>query len=122
MEEKNKEKTAFSYKDRLYEYNRMPFGLCNAPATFQRAMNIILSKENRKFVIPYLDDVIVYSKNIEDRKDHLGIVMGKLKAACISLNEGKCNFFKNEVKILGNIISQDSIKIYPEMTERKALT
>ncbi|KAF9758254.1 Retrovirus-related Pol polyprotein from transposon gypsy [Nosema granulosis] len=81
-------------------------------------MDIILGKENRKFVIPYLYDVIVYSKNIADHKDHLRIVMGKLKAAGISLNEAKFKFFKNEVKILGNIISQGSIKVDPERTER----
>ncbi|KAF9761154.1 Retrovirus-related Pol polyprotein from transposon opus [Nosema granulosis] len=118
MEEKDKEKTAFSFKGRLYEYNRMPFGLCNVPATFQRAMDTILRKENRKFVIPYLDDVIVYSKTKEDHSKHLRVVMGKLRAAGISLNGGKCKMFREEIKILGNIISQGKIKVDPERTQR----
>jgi hypothetical protein len=77
MEERDKNKTAFSFKGRLYEFNRMPFSLCNAPATFQRAMDGIFRKENRKFVIPYLDDIIVYSKTLEDHEKHLKIVLGK---------------------------------------------
>ncbi|KAF9761335.1 Retrovirus-related Pol polyprotein from transposon opus [Nosema granulosis] len=92
MEESDKEKTAFSFKGRLYEYNRMPFGLCNAPETFQRAMDAIFRTENRKFVIPYLDDIIVYSQRIEDHEKHLKVVLGKLKGAGVSLNKKNASF------------------------------
>ncbi|KAF9762097.1 Transposon Ty3-I Gag-Pol polyprotein [Nosema granulosis] len=64
MEEGDKEKAAFSFKGRLYEYNRMPFKLCNAPETIQRSMDAIFRSENMKFVIPYLDNIIVYSQRI----------------------------------------------------------
>lgn len=112
--EEDKKKTAFSRRGGHYDFNRMPFGLCNAPATFQRTMDAIFTKENRKFVIPYLDDIIIYSKNHQEHRKHLEIVLGKLKAAGIVLNRKKCNFFKDEIKILGNIVSKDSIKPDPE--------
>ncbi|MGL4850984.1 MAG: reverse transcriptase domain-containing protein [Clostridium sp.] len=114
MDEKDKEKTAFSWRGGHYEFNRMPFGLCNAPATFQRTMDSIFVKENRKFVIPYLDDIIVYSKNHQEHREHLEIVFGRLKAANIALNKKKCHFFKDEIKILGSIVTKDSIKPDPE--------
>ncbi|KAF9752805.1 Retrovirus-related Pol polyprotein from transposon, partial [Nosema granulosis] len=98
MDEADREKTAFAFKGQLYEYNRMPFGLCNAPATFQRAMDSIFRAENRRFVIPYLDDIIVYSQRLEDHENHLRIVLGKLKGAGVSLNKKKCKFLKSEIK------------------------
>ncbi|KAF9761285.1 Retrovirus-related Pol polyprotein from transposon opus [Nosema granulosis] len=62
MHEPDKQKTAFAWKGGLYEFNRMPFGLCNAPATIQRAMDQLIGNPCSKFVIPYLDDIIVFSK------------------------------------------------------------
>jgi hypothetical protein len=67
----------------------MPFGLCNVPATFQRAMDGFFRKENRKFVIPYLDDIFVCLKTLEVHEKHLRIVLGKLKAVGILFNESK---------------------------------
>ncbi|KAF9762245.1 Retrovirus-related Pol polyprotein from transposon opus [Nosema granulosis] len=118
MEENDEEKTAFSFKGRLYEFNRMPFGLCNAPATFQRSMDVIFRNENRKFVDPYLDDIIVYSKDEEEHKKHLRIVLGRLKAAGVSLNEKKYKFFRGAIKILGNIISEGKIAVDPERIDK----
>ena len=114
LNEEDIEKTAFAYKNGFYEYTRMPFGLCNAPATFQRAMDTIFRKERGKMVFPYLDDIIVYSKTIEEHQEHLKVVFGKLKAANIALNEKKCNMFKEELKILGFIISEGTVKTDPE--------
>lgn len=131
LEEKDKEKTAFSFKGQLYEFNRMPFGLCNAPASFQRAMDQIFRSESRKFVIPYLDDIIVFSRSLKEHREHLEIVLGKIRSAGLSLNEGKCKFFKTEIKILGCIIGQgkikidenrlENIKLYPEPSNIKEL-
>lgn len=117
MEEKDVEKTAFAYKNGLYEFVRMPFGLCNAPVTFQRAMNIIFRKEIGKFFIPYLDDIIVFFSSINEHENYLEIVMGKLKAANISLNKKKCNFFKWETKILRFVISEGKAKSNPERVQ-----
>lgn len=114
MDESDKEKTAFSFRGKLYEFNRMPFGLCNAPASFQRAVDQIFREENRKFVIPYLDDIIIFSKSMKDHEKHLEIVLGKIKAAGLSLNEGKCKFLKTEIKILGSIVMKGKIEIDKE--------
>ncbi|KAF9762051.1 Retrovirus-related Pol polyprotein from transposon 17.6 [Nosema granulosis] len=114
VKEKDREKTAFSWKGGHYEFNRMPFGLCNAPATFQRAMDLILKDSIGQFVIPYLDDIIIYSKSVEEHKTHVKHILKKLKEHNIILNKEKCKFFRNEVKILGNIISEGLVKPDPD--------
>ena len=114
MDPKDMEKTAFAWKDGLFEFTRMPFGLCNAPATFQRAMNQIFRKERSKFVIPYFDDIIVYSRTMEEHEEHLKIVFGRLKAVGISVNKKKCRFAKSEVLILGQVVSEGIVKPDPE--------
>ena len=114
LEEKDAEKTAFAWKGQLYEFTRMPFGLYNAPATFQSIMNTILKDENWKFTIPYLDDIIVFSSNVEEHKRHLEIVLGKLKAAGLTLNSNKSKFFQKEVQFLGNIIGKNFVKPDPK--------
>lgn len=121
MAPEDMEKTAFAYKNGFYEFTRMPFGLCNAPATFQRAMNNILKKERFKFVIPYLDDIIIFSKDETGHQTHLDIVLGKLKAAGLSLNKKKCHLFKEEIKILGYIITKGKVSNDPERVEAKSL-
>ncbi|KAF9760727.1 Transposon Ty3-I Gag-Pol polyprotein [Nosema granulosis] len=92
MEENDKQKTAFAWKSGLYEWERMPFGLCNASATFQRTMDQVFLKERDRFVLVYLDDIIVYSNNKDDHQKHLEIVIGRLRAAGMSLNRNKCHF------------------------------
>lgn len=114
LDEEDMKKTAFCWKGELLEFTRMPFGLCNAPATFQSIMNTILKDENWKFAIPYLDDIIVFSNSVAEHKNHLEIVLGKLKAAGISLNSNKSKFFKTEVSFLGNIISKGQVKPDPQ--------
>lgn len=80
-------------------------------------MDEIFRCENRKFVIPYLDDIIIYSNSIEEHRTHLGIVLGKIKGAGLSLNESKCRFFKTEIKILGCTIREGKIEIDKERLE-----
>ena len=89
--------TAFSWKNNLYEFNRMPFVVCNAPSTFQRAMNSIFKGKFQDFVFPYLDDIIVFSKTAEQHEAHLNLVMNKLKSTNLILNQGKCKFFRKVV-------------------------
>ncbi|MGL5708406.1 MAG: reverse transcriptase family protein, partial [Aeromonas sp.] len=117
INENDRPKTAFAWRGGLYEFNRMPFGLCNAPATFQRAMDKMFKNENGIFVIPYLDDIIVYSKSIEDHKKHLSLVFKKIKMAGLSLNRAKCKLFKTEISILGNRVSEGLIIADPEKLE-----
>lgn len=98
MREKDKCKTAFSWKNGHYEYNRMPFGLCNAPATFQKAMDTVLRSELDVFVLAYLDDVIIFSKSNEDHFKHLEIILTRLKEAGLVLNKKKCKFFAKKLR------------------------
>ncbi|KAF9761432.1 Retrovirus-related Pol polyprotein from transposon 17.6 [Nosema granulosis] len=82
----------------------------------QRASNVSKDdgssflKERSIFILVYLDDIIVYSSNIEEHKKQLEIVMDRLKASRLSLNRNKCNFYRSEIKILGNIVSKGTIK------------
>ncbi len=78
MESKSWEVTAFITPWGLFEWNRMPFGLCNAPATFQQLMNQVLRKYLGKFVLVYLDDIIIYSKTFEEHKEHVRLVFEAL--------------------------------------------
>jgi hypothetical protein len=114
MNPDDKAKTAFSWKNGHYEYNRMPFGLCNAPATFQRAMDTVLREELNRFVLAYLDDIIIFSKTKEEHLEHLETILSRLKNAGLVLNRKKCKFLCDEVKILGNIVSEGTVKPDPE--------
>ena len=95
----------------------MPFRLCNAPATFQRAMDKIFAREKWKFVIPYFDEIIIFSKNREEHEEHLKVVLGKIRAWGLCLNPGKCKFYQDEVKILGNMVSKGIIKPDPDKVQ-----
>ncbi|KAI4293341.1 hypothetical protein PAPHI01_2615 [Pancytospora philotis] len=107
-------KTAFGWKNNHYEFNRMPFGLCNAPATFQRAMDLIIRNELGIFVRPYLDDIVVYSRTAEEHRVHLETVLGRLKAAGIVLNKKKCVIGQPAVKLLGNIVTEGKVMSDPD--------
>lgn len=117
MSKSSTEKTAFGWKGGHYEFMRLLFGLCNFPATFQRAMDRIFEKERGNFIIPYLDDIIVYSKNFKEHQEHLRITLGRIKASGLTLNPKKCVFNKQEIKILGNVISKGIVKPDPEKVE-----
>ena len=85
MAEKDKEKTAFICSRGLYEYNVMPFGLKNAPGTFQRLMDKILKEYINKFVVVYIDDIMIYSENFKDHIKHVEEVLEKMKKANLIL-------------------------------------
>jgi len=91
----------------------MPFGLINAGATFQRAMDVAFRGLINKFVVVYLDDVTVYSKNREDHIQHLTQIFERCRKYDISLNPKKNIFGVEEGKLLGHIISQAWICIDP---------
>jgi hypothetical protein len=98
--EDDKHKTAFICELGWFEFNRMPFGLTNAPSTFQRAMNNIFKNELYKFVLVYLDDIIIYSKTFDDHVKHLRKVFELLLSVGLRLNRTKCEFFKNKIDYL----------------------
>ena len=89
----------------------MPFGLTNAPASFQRALDLILSRFKWKTCLIYLDDVIIYSKSMEEHIDHVDGVLRCLSAAAVTLKIKKCKFFTSTVEYLGHIIKPDQLEI-----------
>jgi transposase InsO family protein len=110
LREEDVEKTAFGCKEGIFEFKKMPFGLVNAPATFQRLMDTALADVLWKFVVVYLDDIIVFSKSIEEHKIHLKIVQEKLEKMGMIFNSEKCEFFKKEIRVLGHIVSHKGIR------------
>eukprot|EP00171_Calliarthron_tuberculosum_P022608 IDg22608t1 len=103
--------TAFTCHKGLYEYTRMPFGLMNAPATFQRALDIILAGYKWQTCLVYLDDIIVFSKNGEEHLKHLADVLDALHQAGVSLNLRKCSFFTDKIKYLGHVIRPGTLEV-----------
>ena len=95
----------------------MPFGLCNAPATFERLMEQILSGLNRDLCLVYLDDIIVTGKSFTEHIDNMKKVFGRLKEGNLKLNSGKCQLFRKEVKFLGHIVSANGISTDPEKVQ-----
>src|SRR6266536_6448495 len=88
----------------------MPFGLCNTPATFQQLMNQVLRKYLGKFVLMYLDDIIIYFKIFEEHKEHVKLVFEALRAASLMMKPKKCKFAQKELRFLRHIISVEGIR------------
>ena len=105
----DQEKTTFTTPWGTFMYSKMPFGLMNVGATFQRAMDISFSKEKDKFVVIYLDDITVYSKTDEKHLQHLERVFLKCIRFGVPLNPKKSHFALEEGNLLGHIISKDGI-------------
>ena len=114
MNEQDREKTAFTTPQGTFMYDKMPFGLMNAGATFQRAMDIAFVGEREKFVVIYLDDLTVFSKTDEEHLIHLKQTFEKCRRFGLSLNPKKSHFAMREGKILGHIVSRDGIRIDPK--------
>jgi hypothetical protein len=110
----DQEKTTFMTPWGTFMYANMPFSLMNTGATFQRAMDITFTEEKVKFILIYLDDIMVFSDSDEQHIEH---IKKKCKKFDISLNPKKSNFGMQEGKLLGHIISKEGIKIDPNMVE-----
>ena len=116
IEEADKHKTAFTTSQGHYEFNRMPFGLSNAPATFQRLMNNLLRPVIHKFALVYLDDVIIYSRTVEEHLKHILVVLDLLQEGGLKIKLAKCVFLQKVVKYLGHLISEDGLRPDPRLT------
>ena len=93
-----------------YQFNRVPFGLAQAPAYFQKLINDVLKGCN--FAMGYLDDIIIYSRSEKEHLEHLEEIFIRLKAAGLKLKLEKCCFFKKQIQYLGHLISADGIQPY----------
>lgn len=109
IKESDKEKTAFSFFGGHYEYNYMPFGLCNSAPTFQRLMDSVLSGLLWNTCLVYIDDVIVFSETISDHVKRLEEVLKRFEDSGLKLKAQKCSFGKTEVAFLGHKISATGI-------------
>lgn len=115
--EKDKMKTAFCTPFGLFEWNRMPFGLCNAPSTFQRLMERIFGDQHCQSLLLYLDDVVVFSSTVAEHVARLDAVLGRLQKEGLKAKLEKCVFFKPEVSYLGHVISSDGVSTDPGKIE-----
>lgn len=113
LDEQDKIKTAFNTNFGHYQFKRMPFGLKGAPATFQHLMNSALSGLNGSKVFIYLDDVVIYGRNLVEHNDKLREVFTCLRKHNLKLNPEKCQFLKKELYYLGHMITQNGVKPDP---------
>jgi hypothetical protein len=110
----DRENTTFTTPWGTFMYEKIPFGLINVGATFQRAMDIAFVVERDKFIVIYLDDMNVFSKTNEDHIKHLRQTFVKCRKLGISLNPKMSYFSMEEGNILGHIVSKEGVKIDPE--------
>ena len=121
VEEEHKARTAFSAGALgHFEWNRLPFGLCNAPSSQQRLMSKVLKDYLMKCCVVYLDDILVFSRTFEDHLRDLQNVMDALAKAGLKLKPRKCDLFKKSTRFVGHIVSDEGIKVNPEYTEAVA--
>lgn len=109
MSEKSIPLTAFTCHLGLFEFVRMPFGLTNAPAIFQRAMNRVLSGLIGRICMVYIDDVIIFSRSVEEHVTHLRAVFDRFREAGLQLKPSKCNFALRKIELLGYEVSEAGI-------------
>jgi hypothetical protein len=110
-------KTAFSTRYGLYEYLVMSFGLTNAPAHFMYLMNSVFMPEMDKFVVVFIDDILVYSKNEEEHEQHLWVILQRLRDHQLYAMFSKCAFWLKEVPFLGHVMSTEGIAVDPSKVQ-----
>jgi transposase InsO family protein/predicted aspartyl protease len=113
MDPKDADKTAFVTRRGIFRWKVMPFGLCNAPATFQRLMDIVLSGLNFEICLVYLDDVIIFGSTPEQHLDRLKQVFQRLREANLKLKPSKCRLMRRTVSFLGHVVTQEGVAVDP---------
>ena len=117
VEEADRQKTAFTTPEGLFEFKVMPFGLCNAPATFQRLMDRVLNDLKWTDCLVYFDDIVVVGRTFSEHLHCLGNVLTRLRQAGLKLQPKKCNFCQQKVRFLGHVVSASGISTDPDKTE-----
>ena len=120
LRKKDREKTRLGCELGLYQWKRMPFGLCNATATFQRLMAQALTRVTKKYgnlVMCYVDDVVIATPTLEDHIDRLDEVFGCMKRAGLKCKPSKCEIIRASMKYLGRIVDRHGVRPDPEAVE-----
>ena len=117
LEDEAKEKSAFAVRGGLYQWRVMPFGLCNAPATFERLMERILTGLHWEILLVYLDDVIIYGGTFDVELQRLETVFQRMRESKLKLKPKKCHLFQKKVAYLGHVVSEDGVSTDPEKIE-----
>ncbi|XP_042072601.1 uncharacterized protein LOC106632647 [Haplochromis burtoni] len=120
VSEQDKPKTAFCTPFGLFEWNRMPFGLCNAPGTFQRLMQRMFGDQQCQSLLLYLDDIIVFSSSVSQHLQRLEMVMARLQQQGLKAKLEKCAFFQQKVNYLGHVISCEGVSTDPAKVDAVA--
>jgi len=120
VEPADRDKTAFICPRGMYRFKTMPFGLCNAGATFQRLMDVVMTGLHLELCLVYLDDIIVFSSSVAGHLDRLRVVLDRLRSAGLKLKPGKCVFLQKSVSFLGHVVSDAGISTDPEKTRAVA--
>jgi hypothetical protein len=110
-------KTVFHTRYGLYEYTMMSFGLTNTPAYFMYLMNKVFMEYLDKFVVVFIDDILIFSKTEEEREKHLRLVLEKLRSNQLYTKFSKCEFCLTEVAFLGHVISAGGVSVDPSKLE-----
>ena len=117
ISEEDAYKTAFITRRGLYEFQVMPQGMCNSAATFQRLMNLVLAGLNYEICLVYIDDIIIFSRDLNEHLDRLEVVLQRLEEAGLKIRPDKCKMLQREVHFLGHVISGEGIRTSPSKTE-----
>ena len=118
LDETSREVTAFSSPRGHWQFKRLPFGLRNAPAAFQREMQCVLSNFSHGNVIVYIDDVLIMSKGFEEHVEMVRKVLSTLSVYGVKIKATKCTWFQQEVEYLGHVIGRDGIKKAEKFVEK----
>ena len=114
LDPESSEKTAFCTRRGIWKFNVLAFGLSNAPALFQRLMDLVLAGLTWEVCLAFLDDVIVMSTSFEQQLERLALVFDRLRKANLKLHPGKCRLFQEKVRFLGSIVSKEGISPDPD--------
>ena len=120
LRKKDREKTGFPCDLGLYQWKRIPFGLCNATATFQRLMAQALTKVTKKYgnlVMSYLADVVISTPTLEDHMDRLHEIFGCMKRAGLKCKPSKCEILRDSIEYLGRMVDRHGVRPDPEAVE-----
>ena len=117
MKDEDVLKTAFRTSYGHYEFLVMPFDLTNAPTTFMDLMNRVFKPYQDQFVVVFIDDILVYSKNKEEHKKNLHVILQTLREHQHFSKLNKCEFWLDQISFLGHVVSKDGISVDPSKVE-----